>query len=79
LDSTALKETGNLGRLMSHSSLQKKSLTVPSDLHYYVQKEVQLLSLLLMNDRIVFVLFLNKSSAMSIINLFLSAIVPFVL
>jgi hypothetical protein len=39
---------------MSHLSLQTKLETVSSILHYYVQKQVQLLSLLSMNKFIVF-------------------------
>jgi hypothetical protein len=40
----------------------EKTLTVSSNLHHYVQKQVQLLSLLSINKCIVF-LFLNKCSA----------------
>jgi hypothetical protein len=35
-----------------------------SDLNYYVQKQVQLLSLLSMNKCVVFLWFLNKGSTM---------------
>jgi hypothetical protein len=37
----------------------EKNLTVSSNLHYYVQKQAQLLSLLSMNKYIVFLQFLN--------------------
>jgi hypothetical protein len=46
---TFLKDTRQLGRQMSHLSRQTKLETVSSNLHYYVQKQVQLLSLLSMN------------------------------
>jgi hypothetical protein len=39
---------------MSHLSVQTKLETVSSNLHYYVQKEVQILSLLSMNKYIDF-------------------------
>jgi hypothetical protein len=42
--------------------VQTKLETVSSDLHYYVQIQAQLLSLLSMNKHIVFLLFLNKGS-----------------
>jgi hypothetical protein len=48
------KDTGHLGRQMSHLSVQTKLETVSSDLHYYVQKQVQLLGLLSMNKCIIF-------------------------
>jgi hypothetical protein len=40
----------------------EKTLTVASNLHYYVEKQVQLLSLVSMNRCIVFLQFLNKGS-----------------
>jgi hypothetical protein len=49
-----LKDTWHLGRQMTHLSVQTKLETVSSNLHYYVQKQVQLLSLLLVNKRFVF-------------------------
>jgi hypothetical protein len=52
---------------MSHLSVQTKLETVPSNLHYYVQKQVQLLSLLSMNKYIVFLQFLNKGSTENIL------------
>jgi hypothetical protein len=39
---------------MSHLSVQTELETVSSTLHYYVQKQAQLLSLLSMNKSIVF-------------------------
>jgi hypothetical protein len=39
---------------MSHLSVQTKLETVSSNLHYYVHKQAQLLRLLSMNKRIVF-------------------------
>jgi hypothetical protein len=48
-----IKDTWHLGRQMSHLSVHTK-LAVSSKLHYYVQKQAQLLSLLSMNKCIVF-------------------------
>jgi hypothetical protein len=59
---------------MSHLSVQKRNLTVFSNLHYYGQKQVQLLSLLSMNKLIVFLLFLNKGSTVIFLYLFSSAL-----
>jgi hypothetical protein len=47
---------------MSHLSVETKLETVSSNLHYYVQKQVQLLSLLSMNKCTVFLLYLHKGS-----------------
>jgi hypothetical protein len=52
-----LKDTWHLGRQMSHVSVQTKLETVSWNLHYYVQRQVQLLSLLSMNKYIVFIVF----------------------
>jgi hypothetical protein len=48
------KDTWHLGSQMSHLPVQTKLETVSSNLHYYVHKQVQLLSLLSMNKYIVF-------------------------
>jgi hypothetical protein len=45
---------------MGHLSAQTKLETVSSHLHYYVQKQVQLLSLLSMNKCIIFYRFQIK-------------------
>jgi hypothetical protein len=45
---------------MSHLSVQTQLETVSSNLHYYVQTRVQLLSILSMNKCIVFLHFLYK-------------------
>jgi hypothetical protein len=58
----ALKETWHLGRQMSHLSVQTKFKTVSSDLHCYVHKQIQFLSLLSVNKCIVFLQILNKAS-----------------
>jgi hypothetical protein len=42
---------------MSHLSVQTELETVASNLHYYVQKQVQLLSRLSMNKSTVFIVF----------------------
>jgi hypothetical protein len=57
-----LKDTRQLGRQMSHLSVETKLYTVSSHLHYYVQKQVQHLGLLSMNKCVVFLQFLNESS-----------------
>jgi hypothetical protein len=49
-----LNDIYQLGWQMSHLSVQTKLETASSNLHYYVQKQVQLLSLLPMNKCIVF-------------------------
>jgi hypothetical protein len=59
---------------MSHLSVQIKLETVSSDLHYYVQKQVQLLSFLSMNKCMVFLQFLNKVSTVIFYYLFSSAL-----
>jgi hypothetical protein len=51
----ALKDRWHLGRQMSYLSAQTKLGTVSSNLHYYVLKQVQLLSLLSMNKCILFI------------------------
>jgi hypothetical protein len=57
-----LRGAWHLGRQMSQLSVHTKLETVSSNLHCYVQKQVQLLSLLSMNKCIVFLCFLNKGS-----------------
>jgi hypothetical protein len=57
-----LKDTWHLGSQMSHLSDQTELETVSSDLYYYVQKHVKLLSFLLMNKYIFFLQSLNKGS-----------------
>jgi hypothetical protein len=60
---------------MSHLYVQTKLETVSSNLNYYVQKQVQLLSLLSMDKCIVFSQFLNKrSTVIYIFYLFSSAL-----
>jgi hypothetical protein len=59
---------------MIHLSAQTKLETVSSDLHYYVQTQVQLLSLLSMNKCVVFLQFLNKGSTVIFLYIFLSAL-----
>jgi hypothetical protein len=59
---------------MSHLSLQTKLETVSSDLHYYVQKQVQLLSLLSVNKNVLFLYFMNKGSTVIFFCLFSSAL-----
>jgi hypothetical protein len=56
-----LQDTCHLGRHVS-TRLFRQNLTVSSNLHYYVKKQVQLLSLLSMNKYIVFIQFLIKDS-----------------
>jgi hypothetical protein len=51
-----------------------QNLTVYSNLHYYIKKQVQLLSLLSMNKCIVFLQFLNKGFTVIFFNLFSSAL-----
>jgi hypothetical protein len=58
----------------SHLSVQTKPETVSSNLHHYVQKQVQLLSLMTMNKCVVFLQFLNKGSAAIFCYLFSSAL-----
>jgi hypothetical protein len=61
---------------MSHFSVWTKLETVSSNLHYYVQKQVQLLSLLSwINIIIVFLQFLNKVSTVIFCYLFSSALI----
>jgi hypothetical protein len=52
--------------------LFRHNLTVSSNLHYYVQKQVQLLSLLSMNKCIVFLQYLNKGFYSDILFIFIS-------
>jgi hypothetical protein len=59
---------------MSHLSVQTKFETVSLKLHYYVQNQVQLLSLLSMNKCIVFLWFLNKGSTLIFCYLLSSAL-----
>jgi hypothetical protein len=59
---------------MSHLSVQTELETLSSNLNYYVQKQVQLLSLLSMNKYIVFLQFLNKGSTVIFCYLFSSAV-----
>jgi hypothetical protein len=59
---------------MSHLSLQTKLETVSSNLHYYVRKQVQLLSPLSMNKCIVLLLLLNKDSTIIFCYFFSSAL-----
>jgi hypothetical protein len=60
---------------MSHLSVQTKLETVSSKPHYHVQRQVQLLSLLLMNKCIVFLHSLNKISTVIVLSyLFSSAL-----
>jgi hypothetical protein len=57
--SCTLKDMWHLGRQMSHLSVQTKLDSV-FKLHHYVQKQVQLLSLLWINKCIIYLQFLNK-------------------
>jgi hypothetical protein len=57
---------------MSHLSVQAELYTVSSNLHYYVQKQVQLMSLLPKNNYIVFLQFLIKGSALIFLFIFIS-------
>jgi hypothetical protein len=66
----SLKDTWHLGRQMSHLSVQTKLKTVSTNLHYYVQKQVQLLSLLSMNKCMVFLQFLDEVSTVIFYYLF---------
>jgi hypothetical protein len=52
----------------------RQNLTVSSNLCYYVQKQIPLLNLLLMNKSIVFLSFLNKGSTVIFCYLFSSAL-----
>jgi hypothetical protein len=52
----------------SHLSVETELVTVSSDLHYYVQKQAQLLSLLSMNSYS----FLNKASTVIFLFIFIS-------
>jgi hypothetical protein len=56
---------------MSHLSVQTKLETVPSNLYYYFQKQIQLLSLLWMNRCTVYLQFFNKGCA-AILCIFIS-------
>jgi hypothetical protein len=51
-----LKDTWHLGRHMSHCVF-RQNLTLSSNQHYYVQKQVQLLTRLPINKYILFLLF----------------------
>jgi hypothetical protein len=59
---------------MSHLSVHKENRQFFSNLPYYVQKQVELLSLLTMNKRIIFLLFLNKYSTVIFLYIFSSAL-----
>jgi hypothetical protein len=69
----------HLGRQMSHLSVQTKLETVSSNLHYYVHKQVQLLSLLSMNKCTVLLCeyFLNKASTVTFISISTTYIITF--
>jgi hypothetical protein len=58
---------------MSHLSVQTKLETVSANLHHYVHKQVQPLSLLSMNKRIVFLWFLNKGSTVIFLYIFIGS------
>jgi hypothetical protein len=73
-----LRDTWQLGRKIGHLSVQTKLDTVSSNLHCYVQKQVQqLLSFLYVNKRIVYSQFLNKGSTVVFRYLFSSAVLKF--
>jgi hypothetical protein len=57
---------------MSHLSVQTKLETVSSNLHYYVQKQVQLLNLLVMNKCIVLYIFKKRLYCNILLFIFIS-------
>jgi hypothetical protein len=65
------KDAWRLWRQMSHLSVQTKLETVSSNLHYYFQKQVQLLNLLSMKKYIVLLQFLNEVSTVTFLFIFI--------